>query len=72
MTKSTIDGALEATFRCRACNGVAAVVKYVPRGVTYPDPFLENIADESDWMVISGFLGEQGKSLGSRAALAPG
>ena len=67
MTTSTIDGALQATFRCAACDGVAATATYVPRGVTYPDPILENIADESDWLVISGFLGEQGTLLESWA-----
>jgi hypothetical protein len=68
MTTSTIDGALQATFRCAACNAVAATVIYVRKGKTYPDPILENIADDADWVVISGFMGEQGKLLGSREA----
>jgi hypothetical protein len=68
MTTSTIDGALQATFRCATCNGVAATATYVQKGESYPDPFLKDVAHESDWLVIEGFLGTQGKLLESYAA----
>ena len=63
MTTSTIDGALQATFRCATCNGVAATATYVCQGESYPDPFLKDVAHESDWLVIDGFLGTHGKLL---------
>ena len=63
-------GALEVTFRCGACNEVAAIVRYDSGGGTCPDPILKSIVDrsESDWLVISGFPGTQGHALDSRAA----
>ena len=68
MTTSTIDGALQATFRCAACNGVAATATYVRQGETYPDPFLKDAANEEDWLMIDGFLGAQGKCLDGHEA----
>jgi len=65
--KTATHGTLEATFRCGACNEVAAVVTSVPRGGTYPGPILEVISHQADWLVIDGFLGTQGKAVESHA-----
>ncbi len=66
-SKPMTHGAHEVSFRCGACNELAAIVTYVPSGGTYPDPIFEIIVRESDWLVITGFAGTLGKALDSRA-----
>lgn len=66
-SKPVMDGALEVTFRCGACNEVAAIASYVPRGGTSSDPIMDAAFDESDRLAITGFGGSLGKTLDNRA-----
>ncbi len=65
--KPVTGGALAATFRCGACNEVAAIARYIPSRGTSRDPILQILVDQSDCLEITGFGGSLAKALDKSA-----
>lgn len=51
----TPHGVIKASFLCDICEDIAAVVYYIPEGVTHP--LARSLSENSDRLVIEGFLG---------------